>query len=120
MESLPEGFLVRRLASSDYPSYLPLLEQLTTVGPVTEDQFREQFAAMDPDIYHIYVVEHVPTHCVVAAASLVIERKFIHQCGKVGHIEDVVTDSRFRGQKLGHTVIRKLYEVAQSAGCYKV
>lgn len=40
---------------------------------------------------------------VVAAGTLLVERKFIHGCGKVGHIEDVVVSHALRGHSLGRT-----------------
>eukprot|EP00775_Hariotina_reticulata_P013371 gene13371-13498_t len=57
---------------------------------------------------------------VVGTAALVVERKFVHACGKVGHIEDVVVDQAARGQKLGQKLIDELVKVAQEQGCYKV
>lgn len=38
---------------------------------------------------------------IVATATAAVERKFIHACGKVSHIEDVVVDQACRGKKLG-------------------
>ena len=38
---------------------------------------------------------------VIATATLFVERKFIRNCGKCGHIEDVVVDSTYRGLRLG-------------------
>ena len=41
------------------------------------------------------------TSRIVGTATAAVERKFIHSCGKVAHIEDVVVDSTYRGKKLG-------------------
>ncbi|KAJ9523892.1 hypothetical protein QJQ45_020094 [Haematococcus lacustris] len=56
----------------------------------------------------------------VGTATLLLERKFLRHCGKVGHIEDVVVDERCRGARLGLRLITALTEAAQAAGCYKV
>ncbi|KAF6250858.1 hypothetical protein COO60DRAFT_1464780 [Scenedesmus sp. NREL 46B-D3] len=56
----------------------------------------------------------------LGTASLIIERKFIHSCGKVGHIEDVVVDAAARGHKVGQRLIDELVCVAKQRGCYKV
>eukprot|EP00878_Enallax_costatus_P031181 GHUV01034075.1.p1 GENE.GHUV01034075.1~~GHUV01034075.1.p1 ORF type:complete len:134 (+),score=26.98 GHUV01034075.1:319-720(+) len=56
----------------------------------------------------------------VGTASLIVEKKFIHSCGKVGHIEDVVVDEAARGQKLGQRLIEELISIAKQQGCYKV
>ncbi|KAF6252261.1 acyl-CoA N-acyltransferase, partial [Scenedesmus sp. NREL 46B-D3] len=56
----------------------------------------------------------------LGTACLIIERKFIHSCGKVGHIEDVVVDAAARGHKVGQRLIDELVCVAKQRGCYKV
>lgn len=55
-------------------------------------------------VYHTIVI--VDTNApaanrIVGTASLIVERKFTHHCGKVGHIEDVVTDEACRGKGFG-------------------
>ena len=49
-----------------------------------------------------------------------LERKFIHGCGLVGHIEDIVTDTNVRGKGLGKLIINHLVEIARKNGAYKV
>ncbi|EFJ49388.1 hypothetical protein VOLCADRAFT_47170, partial [Volvox carteri f. nagariensis] len=56
---------------------------------------------------------------VIATAAMIVEIKFIHNCGKVGHIEDVVVDPAYRGKKLGLKLISALVDTAREAGCYK-
>jgi glucosamine-phosphate N-acetyltransferase len=56
---------------------------------------------------------------VVGAATLLLESKFIHNGGIVGHIEDVVVEKNYQGQKIGEKIIRYLLEVAKTKGCYK-
>ena len=56
---------------------------------------------------------------IVGATTLLIEPKFIHQGGLVGHIEDVVVDKNYQGKKIGEKVMRYLLEIAQKRGCYK-
>eukprot|EP00873_Tetraselmis_striata_P029832 jgi/Tetstr1/450096/TSEL_037141.t1 len=113
---------VRCLEQSDYAKgYLQLLSSLTTVGDVSEAQFSERFRELEarkPD-YRIAVIEDTAKSQIIAAATLLIERKFIHQCGSVGHIEDVVVDPGYRGQRLGQRVVADLLQFSKQAGCYK-
>ncbi|XP_047308078.1 glucosamine 6-phosphate N-acetyltransferase-like, partial [Impatiens glandulifera] len=57
---------------------------------------------------------------IIATGSVFIERKFIRNCGKVAHIEDIVVDSAARGMNLGKKIVGFLTDHAQSTGCYKV
>ncbi|CAE7372554.1 GNA1, partial [Symbiodinium microadriaticum] len=68
----------------------------------------------------VYVAEHIPSKTVVASASCAVELKFIHSTGKVGHIEDVVTESNHRRNGLAKRILQHLEESAQSFGCYKL
>jgi glucosamine-phosphate N-acetyltransferase len=57
---------------------------------------------------------------VVGTASLLMERKFIHGGGRVGHIEDVAVRRGFQKQGIGAALVRHATEQARQLGCYKV
>lgn len=57
---------------------------------------------------------------IIATATLLVELKFIRNCGKCGHIEDVVVDTSYRGLRLGLRVVEALITAAKDSGCYKV
>jgi glucosamine-phosphate N-acetyltransferase len=57
---------------------------------------------------------------VVGTGSLIVERKFIHSLGLVGHIEDIAVEKGQQGKKLGLRIIQALDFVAAQVGCYKV
>jgi glucosamine-phosphate N-acetyltransferase len=57
---------------------------------------------------------------IIATGSILVEYKFVHNCGKAGHIEDVVVDNSVRGQHLGLRIVEFLTTFAEEAGCYKV
>jgi len=56
---------------------------------------------------------------VIGSASILIEQKFIHDGGKVAHIEDVVVRKEFQGKGIGQKIVGKLLEYAEKQGCYK-
>eukprot|EP00250_Pteridium_aquilinum_P023325 c26660_g1_i1 orf=146-622(-) len=120
--SSEESLQVRALALSDYSKgFMDLLKQLTSVGQVSSQEFSQRFQEIvntESSPYFIAVVEAEGQ--VVATGTLLIERKFVHHCGSVGHIEDVVVDARMRGHHLGHRIVEFLTHHAQEAGCYKV
>jgi GNAT superfamily N-acetyltransferase len=56
---------------------------------------------------------------IVGTGALIVERKFIHQLGLVGHIEDIAVSKDQQGKKLGLHIIHALDFVAEKVGCYK-
>ena len=116
-----EGFRVRLLEEGDYDKgFLSLLGELTVVGDVAREVFVAKVAAREAQGTVTVVVEDAAGGCVVATGALVVEHKFVHGCGSVGHVEDVVVSAQYRGKKLGLRVIEALQEAAIAAGCYKV
>uniref|UniRef100_A0A914RKT6 Uncharacterized protein n=1 Tax=Parascaris equorum TaxID=6256 RepID=A0A914RKT6_PAREQ len=73
---IPDNVIVRPLRIDDYKrGYLQLLSQLTFVGDVSEEQFRERFLLMQgtrPKSYYIIVVEELRLVNVILFACLFI------------------------------------------------
>jgi glucosamine-phosphate N-acetyltransferase len=57
---------------------------------------------------------------VIGTASLLIERKYLHRGGRVGHIEDVAVRRDLQRQGVGTELMRHVVEEARRLGCYKV
>lgn len=57
---------------------------------------------------------------VIGLTTLLIEQKFIHQFGKMGHIEDVVVKKGWQGKGIGGILIAKANKIAKKEGCYRV
>jgi GNAT superfamily N-acetyltransferase len=57
---------------------------------------------------------------ILAAGTLLIEPKFIHEGSSVGHIEDVVVAETARGLGLGKKIVEHLVKRAKELGAYKV
>lgn len=57
---------------------------------------------------------------VVGTASLIVERKFIHRGGRVGHVEDVAARSDRWRKGIGTELVRHPSEIAAGERCYKV
>ena len=121
--ALPEGYQLRALRQSDYNSgFLDCLRVLTTVGEFSEKQFQEQYETMSSQGgYYIVVIEDTnkPGANVVGTGALIVERKFIHSLGAVGHIEDIAVAKDQQGKKLGLRLIQALDFIAEKVGCYK-
>ena len=59
------------------------------------------------------------SNAIVGTGALIVERKFIHELGLVGHIEDIAVAKDQQGKKLGLRIIQALDFVAEKVGCYK-
>lgn len=56
---------------------------------------------------------------IIGSTTLLIEPKFIHKAGHVGHIEDVVVSKNFQGRGVGEKLIKASLDFAKNKGCYK-
>lgn len=71
------------------------------------------------DEYYILVVLDGSGR-IVGTGALVVERKFIHNLGMVGHVEDIAVARDQQGMKLGLRIMEALRGVGERVGCYKV
>ncbi len=73
------------LSDDDTRGFLELLKQLTAVGDVSEADFKSRFNLMKScnGTYFNTVIVDKNSDKVVGAATLIVERKFIHQCANV-------------------------------------
>ncbi|CCE34622.1 hypothetical protein E4U22_001353 [Claviceps purpurea] len=122
---LPAGYKLRPLRETDFDTgFLECLRVLTTVGDLTQDEFAAQFEKMkQKQDYYIVVIEDTNradrANSVVATGAMLVEHKFIHNLGSVGHIEDIAVAKDQQGKKLGLRLIQALDHVAKAIGCYK-
>ena len=117
------GLVVRPLCLEDYDrGYLSLLSQLTSVGEISREQWEARWHQMRDcnSTYYVLVVEDRSLARLVGAATLVLERKFIHSCGSVGRLEDVVVSEDYRGRQLGKLLVTTASTLAVKLGSYKV
>lgn len=56
---------------------------------------------------------------IIGSITTIIEQKFIHNGGKVCHIEDVVTRKGFENLGIGSILVEKALEFAVQEQCYK-
>ncbi|CDS13841.1 hypothetical protein LRAMOSA06015 [Lichtheimia ramosa] len=119
-DALPHGYIIRPLKRDDYDKgFVKVLAQLSTTGEISKEAFQARFDLMKHvGTYYIVCIE--TEGMIVACATLIVEHKFLHECGQSGHIEDVVVDGTQRGKRLGIRLIDQLKHMAQAVGCYKI
>ncbi|CAI0391847.1 unnamed protein product [Linum tenue] len=118
-----QSFQVRKLQLSDKgKGFIDLLRQLSVCDPISDEDFEARFQELSShgDDHLICVIEDERQGKIVATGCVFVEKKFLRNCGKVGHIEDVVVDSGARGLHLGKKIVEFLADHARSKGCYKV
>ncbi|VVB83263.1 Acetyltransferase (GNAT) family protein [uncultured archaeon] len=57
---------------------------------------------------------------IIGTAKLLIEQKFTHGGGKVGHIEDVAVRKEYEGNGIATKIIKEIISRAKKEKCYKI
>jgi len=101
--------------------YIELLSQLTSVDIdiETERNSCKQLLKCLNENHMIFVLKSLTDDIIVGSGTLLIEQKYIHNFGNVGHIEDIVVSDKFRGYGLGKEIIKYLTNVSNILTCYK-
>ena len=111
--------IIRELRKEDlWNGFLTTLDSLKQASDNDRNKADEIFEKINSNPDHIVAIAELDGK-IVGATTLLIEPKFIHKGGLVGHIEDVVVDKNFEGQKIGEKIMKYLLEFAKNRGCYK-
>jgi len=70
--------------------------------------------------HFIYAAIDKKSNEIIGMITLLVEPKFIHDCGFLGHIEDVVTRKDFEGQGIGKELVKQVVKQAKKMDCYRV
>ncbi|MDE1876140.1 MAG: GNAT family N-acetyltransferase [Thaumarchaeota archaeon] len=110
---------IRKLQKKDiFNGFLLSLDSLRKSSYIKPGKANAIFDKISKNPHQVIYVA-VEDSKVIGAASILIEQKFIHDGGKVGHIEDVVVRKEFQGKGIGNQIVTALLEYAQKQGCYK-
>tara|TARA_B100001057_G_scaffold344700_2_gene345731 strand:+ start:2293 stop:2763 length:471 start_codon:yes stop_codon:yes gene_type:complete len=102
-------------------SYYHLLSQLSYIDSSTlSNGLSENLHKHLDKNHHIFVIEDTTTKQVIGTGTLLIENKIIHNYGNVGHIEDIIISSEYRGKNLGKYLVEFLTDFSKIENqCYK-
>lgn len=100
-----------------YRNYLELLSQLSKLNPkhINYENFCLHYDKLNSQVYVIRIRDKV-----VATGSIFFEKKFIHNCGTLAHIEDIVVDEEYRNIGLCRKMLEFLKELAKEYNCYRI
>ena len=111
--------VIRELKKEDlWNGFLTSLDSLREASNIKKEKAEEIFEKINANEDHIIAVAEIEGK-IVGSTTLLIESKFIHEGGIVGHIEDVVVNKNFQGRKIGEKIVNYLLEYAKNRGCYK-
>lgn len=113
------NIIIRELRKDDlWKGFFTSLDSLRQTSNIEQSTANNIFDKIQNNSEHIIIVATIDEK-IVGAATLLIEFKFIHNGGKVGHIEDVAVDKKYQGQRIGEKIINNLLDLAKTKGCYK-
>ncbi len=110
---------VRQLKEEDlFNGFLESLDFLRKASDINQEKAKKILEKIQSNPNHLIFVAIFDSK-VVGSTTLIIEPKFIHKGGLVGHVEDVVVTKEKRGLGIGEKLIEFSLEYAKKAGCYK-
>ena len=111
--------IIRELKKEDlWNGFLTSLDSLKEASNIDKNKAEGIFEKINSNPDHIIAVAEIDGK-IVGSTTLLIESKFIHNGGTVGHIEDVVVNKNYQGQKIGEKIMKFLIEISKKRGCYK-
>ncbi len=110
---------IRQIQENDlFQGFLESLDSLRKTSDLEEDNAKLVLKKIRSNQNHVIMVADLDGQ-IVGSITLLIEPKFIHQGGLVGHIEDVVVRSELQGKGIGENLVYAALEYAKNHGCYK-
>ncbi len=111
--------LTKEDLNEDSEGYLETLRNLSETGKISLKEMKEILSKINSQGGHIYIAITEEGE-VIGTAKLLIEQKFIHNGGKVGHLEDVAVRKGYEGKGVSTDIIKKIISSAEKTGCYKL
>ena len=111
--------IIREIEEDDLENgFLETLDFLRSASDLDKNKAKEILKKIKQNSNHIIYVA-IDNKKIVGSTTLLIEQKFIHDGGLVGHIEDVVVRKDYEGKGIGIKLVTSLLERAKEKNCYK-
>ena len=117
------NFFVREIQMSDLKrGFFDTLSNLAPIGNIINEDERAEKILAEINSYPFYTIFVAVKEDgeIIGSITILVEQKFIHDGGKVGHIEDVVTRKGYEGIGVGKALVFKALNFAKQNKCYKV
>jgi glucosamine-phosphate N-acetyltransferase len=110
---------IREIEEDDLEKgFLESLDFLRKASNIDKNKAKEILKKIKLNPNHIIHVA-IDDKKIVGSTTLLIEQKFIHDGGLVGHIEDVVVRKDYEGKGIGIKLVTSMLERAKEKNCYK-
>ncbi|SJX62689.1 related to GNA1-essential acetyltransferase [Sporisorium reilianum f. sp. reilianum] len=122
-QALSDEFELRPLASCDYKrGFNEVLACLVETPDEGEAAWKQRFDAMvaAKGTYFPIVVVSKQTDRIVAMGTVVVELKFFRGLTRVGHVEDIVVDTRLHSKGLGKIIVETVKAIGVTKGCSNI
>ena len=115
---MPE-IIIREIEEDDLKNgFLETLDFLRNASNLDKNKAKEILKKIKQNPNHIIYVA-IDDKKIIGSTTLLIEQKFIHDGGLVGHIEDVVVRKDYEGKGIGIKLVTSMLERAKEKNCYK-
>ena len=110
---------IREIREGDLENgFLETLDFLRKVSDLDKNKAKEILEKIKQNSNQIIQVA-IDDKKIVGCITLLIEQKFIHDGGLIGHIEDVVVRKDYEGKGIGMKLVTSMLEYAKRKNCYK-
>jgi len=110
---------IREIEEGDLErGFLESLDFLRKASNIDKNKAKEILKKIKQNPNHVIHVA-VDDNKIIGSTTLLIEQKFIHDGGLVGHIEDVVVRKDYEGKGVGIKLVTSMLECAKEKNCYK-
>ena len=110
---------IREIKENDLENgFLETLDFLRKASDLDKNKAKEILEKIKQNSNQIIQVA-IDDKKIVGCITLLIEQKFIHDGGLVGHIEDVVVRKDYEGKGIGMKLVTSMLEYAKRKNCYK-
>jgi len=111
--------IIREIEEDDLEKgFLETLDFLRKSSDIDKNIAKEILKKIKQNPNHIIHVAE-DDNKIVGSTTLLVEQKFIHDGGLVGHIEDVVVRKDYEGKGIGIKLVMSMLERAKEKNCYK-
>lgn len=102
------------LSKKHYQQYKTLID-----SNITEDFFCDFIDNILNNNHQIIIIENYEKN-IIGCGTILIEEKLTHGGCKMGHIENVLIDEKYRGNGYGELLVNYLLEICKENKCYRV